>query len=535
MKNLFLFFLFVLGTTSVHSKEMNPIDSAIIWQTQKFRTILIKAYNNHKDSVDIKKISEAAYSAMLKQLDPYSDYLPEDVYTEYKANYNKTIKTVGLGVVSIADTLFIMYVRPDSPADLAGILPGDKMIYMDGKSAIGVTPKEAGRKFTVSDSLPKPLNIVTKRYASPGLNEYFLTPKQMPIISFSSYFILPGTDIGYIKSKRFSKTSDSIFHHILKTLKDRGAKRIIFDIRGHYGGQVKDAADIADEFIPEGETITYIEGKNNKFYQKYISELGGLGEGMPLVVLTDSQTMSAAEIFAGAMQDLDKGIIVGDVSYGKGMAQKTWSFKDGSAFRLTIGDYYSPIGRNIQKPHNNKKIELDPAMKLGLSEKAYEDIEANIKRLGGKSTIPTFTTPKGRIVFGGGGIFPDFLILPDTTTLLIRVLKNKSILIEAVFQYLNENRDKILGKYKNNYVDFINDFVVTDLMLRQMEKVSRHRNIWNESMFQIDKEYLRNYYKSLIGYFLWGDDAFYMNEKNQDKVLLEGIRHLPDAEKLLRN
>jgi carboxyl-terminal processing protease len=535
MKSLFLVLILIVSTPQVHTKEMNPIDSAIVWQTQKFRTILATAYNNHKDSVDIKKISEAAFSAMLKQLDPYSDYLPEDVYTEYKANYSKTVRTVGLGVVSIADTLFVLYVRPDSPADSAGILPGDMIIYMDGKSAIGLSPKEASKKFTVSDSVPKSLNLVTKRYASPGLNEYFLPPEQMPIISFPGYFILPGTDIGYIKSKRFSKTSDSVFHQILQTLKKQGAKRFVFDIRGHYGGQVKDAADIADEFIPEGKTITYIEGKNNKYYQKYISEPDGLGEGMPLVVLTDGQTMSAAEIFAGAIQDLDKGVIVGDITYGKGMAQKTWSFKDGSAFRLTIGDYYSPIGRNIQKPHEKEKVELDPALRLNVNGKTLHNIEKALKRFGGKNKIPTFETPKGRIVLGGGGIYPDFFVLPDTTTLLTRVLKSKSIIIEAVFQYLNLNRDKLLDKYGNNYTEFDLDFVVTDEMLRDLEQVSRHRNIWNESMFQTDKEYLRNYYKSLLGYFLWGDDAFYMNEANTDKVLQEGIKHFTDAEKLIMN
>ncbi len=535
MKKIFLLLLFVFAGREIHSQEMSAVDSAIVWQTQKFRTILVKAYNNHKDSVDIKKISEAAFSAMLKTLDPYSDYLSKEVYTEYKANYSKTVRTNGLSVVSIADTLYVVHVRKGSTADSAGILPGDKIIYMDGKSAIGVSVKEASSKFTVSDSVPKPLNIVTKRYGSPGLNEYFLMPKQMPIISFTAYFLLPGTNIGYIKSKRFSKKSDSVFHHILQMLIEQGAEQFIFDIRGHYGGQVKEAANISDEFIPEGETITYIEGKNNKYFKKYISEPDGLGEGMPLVVLTDNQTMSAAEIFAGAIQDLDKGVIVGDVTYGKGMAQRTWSFKDGSAFRLTIGDYYSPIGRNIQKPHNKENIELDPAMKLALDKQALKNVEESLKRFGGKTKIPTFETPKGRIVFGGGGIYPDYFVLPDTTTLLTRVLKSKNILIEAAFEYLNQNRDDILDKYGDDYIEFYDKYYVSDEMLRDVERVSRRRNIWNESMFQTDKEYLRNYFKALIAYFLWGDKAFYLVETNTDEVLREGIKHLSNAKKLIEN
>ncbi len=535
MKRLLILLSFVIASLNSNAEVLTARDSAIIWQTKKFRTILLTAVKNYKDTVDIKKISEAAFSAMLESLDPYSNYLREDVYQHFKSNYFKTVRTTGIEIISIKDTLFVLYVRPDSPAEKAGIVPGDKIIYLAGKSAIGMNVKEANKELTVKDSIAKPINIVIKRYATPGLNEQFLMPEEMPIISVTSYFILPGTDIGYIKSKRFSKTADSVFRLALKLLMKQGAKSIIFDIRGHQGGQVKAAADIVDEFIPEGKTITYIEGKNNKYFQKYISEPGNIGEDIPLVVLIDNHTMSAAEIFAGAIQDLDRGVLVGDISYGKGMAQKSWSFKDGSAFRLTIGDYYSPIGRNIQKPHKTKKMELDPALKLSMGNKSFKNIEKEIAKFNGQAKIPTFTTPKGRLVLGGGGIFPDYFALPDTTTLLTRVLKKKSILIEAAFQYLDIYRDEILNKYGDNYRKFIKEFSVSDEMLKQMEIVSRMRNIWNEKMFLTDKEYIRNFYKSLLVYFLWGDDAFFMNESANDKVLKAGIKHITDAVKLFEN
>jgi len=534
MKQTILVFILLFAGATAFAQEINPTEQAIITQTKKFRSILELAVKNHKDSVDVNKVSEAAYKAMLNAMDPYSDYFTEEVYKNFKASYYKVVRTTGIEVSSIKDTLFVIYVMPHSAADFAGIVPGDRLIYLNGKTAIGLKSKNAEEILTVSDSVVKAVNIVIKRYASPGLNEYFLMPKAMPIVSIPAYFMLPGTDIGYIKSKKFAEGADSTFRLALKSLLKQGAKKIIFDLRGHQGGQVKEAADIADEFIPEGETITYIKGENNNYYQKYISEPNDIGEGIPLLVLVDKNTMSAAEIFVGAVQDLDKAIIVGEGTYGKGMAQKTWSFKDGTAFRLTIGDYFTPTGRNIQKPHDSKNVELDPAMKLMMSDTSTREIKEMLERYNWKNKIPVFKTPKGRIVFGGGGILPDYFVKADTLTLLTRVLKGKGIFLESVFQYLNSHKDELLDKYGNDEQKFNKNFTVTDKMLNDLEKVSRSRNIWNEKMFQTDKEYIRNFYKSLIAYFLWGNDGFYLVISNKDNIIQKGIEYMPKAVELIK-
>ncbi len=534
MKQTILVFILLFAGASAFAREFNPTEQAIITQTNKFREILELAVKNHKDSVDVKKVSEAAYKSMLNAMDPYSDYFTEEVYKNFKANYYKSVRTTGIEVSSIQDTLFVIYVMPNSPADSAGIVPGDRLIYLNGKTAIGLNIKDAEGILTVSDSVAKAVNIVIKRYASAGLNEYFLMPKAMPIVSIDVYFMLPGTDIGYIKSKKFAEGADSTFRLALNSLVKQGAKKIMFDLRGHQGGQVKEAADIADEFIPEGETITYIKGENNHYEEKYVSEPNGIGEGMPLLVLVDNNTMSAAEIFVGAVQDLDKAIVIGEGTYGKGMAQRTWSFKDGTAFRLTIGDYFTPTGRSIQKPHDSKNMELDPAMKLMLSDTTNREIEEMLERYNWKDKIPVFKTPKGRIVFGGGGILPDYFIKEDTLTLLTRVLKGRGIFLESAFQYLNLHKDELLDEYGGDKQKFNKDFTVTDMMLNDLEKLSRSRNIWNEKMFETDKEYIRNFYKSLLAYFLWGNDGFYLVTANRDNVIQKGIEYMPKAVELLK-
>ena len=513
--------------SELKSQEMTPTDSAIIWHTSKFRTMLETAVKHHKDSVDVKKISEAGYSAMLKTLDPYSDYLNAEVYQNFKDNYSKTVRTVGISPVSINDTIFVLYVTPESPADSAGIVAGDKIIYLNGESAIGMDSKTAGNELSVDDTTVQSINLVIKRDNITGLLELFLPPKELPIESVTTYFLLPGTEIGYIKSKRFSKTADSLIRIALIELKEMGAKSIMFDIRGHQGGQVDQTAEIVDEFVTEGKTITYIEGKNNDYYQRYISEPNHVAEDMPLIVLVDKNSMSAAEIFAGAIQDLDRGVLIGEVTYGKGMAQKSWSFRDGSAFRLTIGDYYTPSGRNIQKPQNDEKAEIDPALKLQLEQSKVEDIEKIIRKFGGKTKMPVFETENGRVVLGGGGIFPDYFEEQDTTTLLTTVLKQKNIIIEASFQFLTANKEEIIDEYGTNFARFNEEFIISEQTLRHMEIVSRQKKIWNEEMFQTDMDYLKNYYKALIAYYIWGNDGFYLAESNIDRVIRKGIEYMP--------
>lgn len=527
---IFLFiFLSATGFQQINAEKISEIDSAIIWQSQKFRTILETAVKEHKDSIDIKKISEIAFSSMLKSLDPYSDYLTTETYTGFKNSYNLTMKTVGISLTPINDTLVVFLVTEDSPADKAGIQPGDKLIYIDGQNAIKMTLQTANLKLANQDSSFKSLNIVLKRSGTSGLMEFSLYPVELVIKSLSAYFILPETDIGYIKSTRFAKAADSNVRQALKALIKAGAKKIVFDLRGHNGGQVDKTCEIVDEFISGYKTITYLQGKNNSYYQKYISEDGHVAEKMPLVILIDGETMSAAEILAGAIQDLDRGLIIGEISYGKGMAQKSWEFKDGSGFRLTIGDYYTATGRNIQKNKTSDNKTLDPSIKLTIGEEQARELERKINEIGLGSETPVFYTPKGRVVLGAGGIFPDFFVKNDTTTILTQVIKQKNIAVEMAVQYTDANRQSLIANYSNDYKKFGRDFIVTDDMLKWMELVSRTKNIWNETMFQTDKEYLRNYVKSLIAYLLWGNEGFYYIGVSNDKLISKAIEIMPEA------
>jgi carboxyl-terminal processing protease len=527
----FLLILFLISNVFAQKSSVAS-DSLIIWNTQKFRTILETAQASYKDSVDIKKISEKAFSAMLRDLDPYSDYFNEKVLTNYRSNYSNTVSSLGITVAPINDTLIIITTEKNSPASLGGLLSGDRILFIDGLNAVKMSISDFNSRALKSDTLPVVLFI--KRNHVPGLMEFNLTPKDLQINSIVISFLFPGTTIGFIKSNRFATNADKEFRDCIIELKSKGAKSIIVDMRQHQGGNVEQAAEVVDEFITSGKTITYIQGKNNDYYQKYISEDGQIAEDLPLVVLIDNQTMSAGEIFAGAIQDLDRGVIAGTQSYGKGMAQKVWEFKDGTAFRLTIGDYFTPSGRNIQKIQT-EKVELDELNKLQLGDIGFNEIQKSMIQLGGKLKLPVFSSSKGRSLLGGGGIFPDIYAKDDTTTLLTQVLISKNIILESVLQYLFSERENLIKKFKNDFFIFEKDFLLDDNFLKQIETISRSKNIWNEKMFQTDKEYIRIYTKSIIAYIIWGNDGFYAVDVYNNKSVIKCISLIPEAEKMFNS
>jgi len=255
---------------------------------------------------------------------------------------------------------------------------------------------------------------------------------------------------------------------------------------------------------------------------------------VPIVVLTDGHTASAAEIFSGAMQDNDRGIIVGEMTFGKGLAQKVWEFKDGSAFALTIARYFTPSGRTVQKIANDvKNMRIDDSSYLNQNSeknKVYEDI---FKQIGNRKNLPVFMTKKGRQIVGGGGIIPDYFVQNDSLTMLTQVLKGRSIFFEFALLFLKYNEADIRLKSSNDYLNFTNFFIVDDNLLAKFIDFCKMKNVWNEQMFLADKEYIKNFIKAVISNVLWGDNGFYSVSISVDKPVLKAIASFIDAKNLL--
>lgn len=536
MKNTKLFFLFVsiafiiLLIFGFQSKE-SEIENEINYEAQKFRDLLLTAYQNYNDSIDIKRVSEIAFNAMLQSLDPNSQYLSSQSYKNFIETYSGKYDGVGITIYPINDTITIIAVSPGGPADSAGIIPGDKILFLNGENVIKANQNLVAEK--INGEVGTKLSLIIKRGSNSSLNEYVLTRKNIKTNSIVSKFIIPETNIGFIKSSRFTSNCYIEFMEAINELKKNGMKSLIFDLRSNQGGYLEQVVKIIGELVPEGQKITYTTSKNPEYKLEYTSKGNKKFEKLPIIVIIDEQSASASEIFAGAMQDLDRGLVIGSQSFGKGTVQKYFEFKDGSAFSLTVASYYTPSGRSIQKKLNKDKVTLEPSTNLEIDKQSIQKMENMIKNINIGYQLPVYKSLKGRSLLGGGGIFPDYFIKDDTTTALTLVMKSKGIFLEYSYIYLSKFRDEINKKYKNNISDFMKTFKVSDTMLDEITQITKSKNIWNEQMYQQDKEYIRQFIKSTIAYTLWGDAGFYNSHYVLDKPINFAINLTPEAEKLL--
>ncbi len=524
-----LIFIIPLCLLLQSGKDTSEVD-IINLQGEKLKTILRTASLNYVDSIDIEAASNQAFDFLLKQLDRQCQYYDAETYASIK-NRNAGRKIgVGLGLILINDTVTVFTVDAGSPADSAGIIPGDRIIYIDGGNVVAKKINEVNS--IIKGRLGEAVTIVYRRGGGPTLHEVALPRKSAPDKSISTYFTINDSDIGFIHLNRFSIKAAEEFVNAMKSLKSKGIRQIIVDLRGNPGGLLEQASIITGTLLKKGRQISSTKVRNEQFKANYQTTIDGEYSDMPVIVIVNNISASGSEILAGAIQDYDRGIVIGEKTFGKGSVQKIWEIKDGSAFKLTVGNYLTPLGRNIQKPPESAELALDPAANLNLSQKQRDDLLESINKYGGKSSFPVFNTAKGRILFGGGGIFPDYSIAKDTTTMLSSVLKAKQIINEYSFNYLINKRKDLLNKY-DNAIDFNRNFAVSDSMLIDLKRLSVSKNIWNNDMYIKDREYLRNYIKASIAQAVWGVEAGRMIVLMKDKLVIKAIELLPEARKIL--
>ncbi|HOV92701.1 MAG TPA: S41 family peptidase [Candidatus Kapabacteria bacterium] len=503
---LILFPFFIINYT--HAQIDSATQYQINFEANKYKYILETIYQNYIDSVNIEKISANAYKKLLNSLDPQSVYYSKEEYEVLQSQNKGEGEGIGIDIVPLHDTLTIIYIAKNSPADSVGLKPGDKILFIDGKSTIGMSANDANA--LIRGDAGSIVSFIIKRGPSSSvLNEYKIVRGEYNIPSISAAFLFKNTDIAYILLNRFSQKSDSEFSDVLKTLAKNGMKRLIIDLRSNPGGYLDQVIEMLGNFLPDNTKLLEMRGRSRKFDTTYYTHGNGKYQDLELCVLIDRNSASASEIFAGVLQDYDKALIIGERSFGKGTMQRIWKINDGSGFRITLAEYKTPSGRSIQKqidPEGNPII--DPALNLQIGEEQTKNLEDIIKSMGGKTKLPLYKTQNGRTIIGGGGVFPDIFAKNDTLTLLTRVSIQKGIFLEYVYLYLNKEKENILKKYKNDFSKFCEEFEVTDQMVEEYHKYSVSRNIWNDVYFEKDKNYIRTYLKSLIAYTLWDNNGF---------------------------
>ena len=480
----------------------------------KVSKVLKLVKNNYVDSVNVDSMQGLTINHLLQNLDPHSLYLPAQQAQYVNESLNGGFNGIGLLYHLLRDTLVITQVYP-GPAASAGLKSGDKLININGKKFSGthLTAYNVGKIFKGEEGSEISLEVL-----SPGskvLKRFRLKRGHVDLSSLdAAYMTAPG--IGYIKISKFALTTDADFRIALAKLKEQGMQKLVLDIRDNGGGYLNAATALADEFLKKDRLIVYTKGAHEERRDYFATDSGNFKEGK-LAVLIDEYSASASEILAGALQDLERAVIVGRRSFGKGLVQQQFAFEDGSAVNLTIARYYTPSGRSIQKSYNegidSYHNEIAGRMKKGELFSAQSNLDDSIF----KKPSP-YRTISGRIVFSGGGIMPDIFVPEDTSskTLILQQLGDNQLYTAYVIDKLQQELNKF-----NAAEAFIKHYEVSD---DEFDKFILYASQTIKEMdsheLLISKQKIKNGLKALAARFKWGDNAYY-EVINIDDVTLQ--------------
>ncbi len=418
-----------------------PQASSIRSRNDKLNTILNIIESNYVDSVNRNDLVEAAIPAILKKLDPHSVYIPAKDLARANEPLQGNFEGIGISFNMLTDTILVISTIPGGPSEKMGLLPGDKILYVNDSLVAGRHISDEKVMGMLKGPKGTEVKIKIQRNGQKELIPFEIKRDKIPIYSIDvSYMVNDHT--GYIKINNFAVNTFDEFMKGLRDLKEQGMTSLIVDLRANSGGIMESAIQIANQFLKEGQLIVYTKGRAQPRNEARATGKGEFETG-DLVVLIDEWSASASEILAGAIQDNDRGTIIGRRSFGKGLVQEPISFADGSGMRLTIARYYTPTGRSIQKPYKDGFDDY------------FEDLAKRYHR--GEFEIPDsihfsdslkFTTPGGRIVYGGGGIMPDKFVPVDTSGISPYFVKTRSLIYRFALNYTEENREVL-----KNYTD----------------------------------------------------------------------------------
>ncbi len=519
-------------------------------QIRKYQEVINNAMKNYVDPVDTHKLTEAAIKGMLNELDPHSVYITAEEMEEVNEDFQGSFDGIGVQFDVIEDTIVVISPISDGPSEKVGIVSGDKIVKIDGEDAVGLSRDLVPKKLRGPKGTKVVLDI--KRSGEKELLTFNIIRDIIPLYTIDGSFLLEGTDIGIISVNRFAATTHEELTEAIKNLKTKGMKKLILDLRGNPGGFLNQAFMMADEFLSGADTIVYTKGRRPEFDEVYMSSNGGLSEDIPLVVLINDGSASASEIVSGAIQDLDRGLIVGETSFGKGLVQRQYPLSDGSAYRLTIARYYTPSGRSIQRPYKDKqdyrnlvgRIELKEGSNIEyaldmVKKEIQAENEKKIKENKKKDvinldSIPIYYTRNGRTVLGGGGIIPDYTVKQDTITRFSVLLRMNRVFYEYIDRYL-DNGKKIPEKYKKDISLFIKEWQITDAMMADFRKLAESKEIkWDEEAYKKDEEFIKTEIKGTIARSMWDRNAYMQVFFTIDKQVNVAKTLFGEAEKITK-
>lgn len=477
------------------------------------------------DSVDQDKLVEDAIKGMLKELDPHSSYTNAKETKDLNEPLEGSFSGIGISFNMATDTLYVIETIGGGPSERVGIRPGDRIIKVNDTVIAGVKMLNSDIMRRLRGPKGTNVNVRVLRYESavPDTIDFSITRDDIPIYSVdAAYMVQPG--VGYIRINKFANDTHREFVEAVGKLKKEGMKDLILDLSDNGGGYLKASVDLLGELLPKGSLAVFTEGRNNPKYDYYAfpSDKETLFEDGRLVVMINQFSASASEITAGAIQDWDRGVIVGRRSFGKGLVQRPVPFPDGSMMRITVAHYYTPTGRDIQKPYtkgNSDEYANDILDRYNRGELMHAD---SIKYI---DSLRVETKRLHRPIFGGGGISPDRFVGIDTTenTKYYRQVMAKGLLNRFAIKTVDNYRKEILKKYPTD-IDFINGYEISDAQLKELYDMASAEKIeFNEEEARLSRPLFCMVLKGLIGRDTYDSSTYFKVYNQRDPMFKEAL------------
>jgi len=523
MKKYFVSIAIVLATIIV---SINALSQTVNDEILKLgRTLgLIEAY--YVDTTNISKLTEKVIVEMLKNLDPHSTYISAKDVKEMQEPLVGNFDGIGIQFNILRDSIIVVEPIAGGPSEKVGLRAGDRIVIIDNEKVTGIGLTNTGVRSRLLGARGTKVSVSVYRKGEKELLDFIIIRDKIPVYSLDAAYML-NADVGYIKLSRFSATSEKEFSDAVTKLKTNNMQHLVLDLRGNGGGYMLPATQIAEKFFADRKLLVYTSGRRVR-RQNYNSNGNGSLASTRVVVLTDEGSASASEILAGALQDWDRGVIIGRRTFGKGTVQNEFNMTDGSMIRLTIARYYTPAGKSIQSPYDEGY------------DKYFENFYKRFTDGGELFSADSIHMPDSlkyttlvnkRTVFGGGGIVPDVFVAFDTTynTQYLRRLNARNLLDGYAVDYFDKNRTQLIAKYKD-FSEFKSDFQFSPEDIQDfIERAEAAGVRYDESLFNASKEGILLILKGLVARNLWQSSEYYEIVQQKDTTIEKALQVISDA------
>jgi len=500
--------LVLLAEEKIDSVESKKPDAGSVYQARKYRDILNLIDTYYYRELDIDSLSEETFKIMLQSLDDFSYFYDKGEYLVQQNTDKGSSVSFGLNYIPVDGKALVYNVFPEGPARKSGLPSGSLLLSISGRDVTGdslsglrdlLNGEEGSSATVVYDFLNSIDSVEIERYS-------FLLP------SVSTAFAIDDSSpAAYVAIDRFSDNTSDEFSATLNNLASqldidwKDFKSIIIDLRGNTGGKFRAARDLATFFLDSNQLVSKTMSRSDRFALELRTTRRGELYGIPLIVLVDSETASSSEIFSGVVQDYDLGVLVGQKTFGKGVVQNTWNFKDSTGIRFTVASYMTPSGREVEPRLEYDEESLSEEMFFGLTPEQEASLRAQIEKLGTtKGKVDTYKTRSGRTVFGLKGIWPDIILSDEEYTKMHKILKSKKMYFLVAYIIMKESKNDYLELLSKGENWFIANWWPSEANIERFEKLARSNSLWNDDMFMKDKELMMSSIKAELGLMLFG-------------------------------